>query len=210
MNVHRLDPKPPAQARHHIFHMVLAGLIAALYMTLTLLVAPLSYGILQLRLSEILTILPALTPAGIPGLALGCFLANLLNPHSLGPIDVIFGTLATTVAAMLTRWIALRLRLDERSVLNLPRQQFVRRPQIGLLTLPSILVNAIVVGSYLMLLLEPAQQWGPRLWLVSMGSVGMGQVLAAGVGAIVLYVALAPLMGRIYSRHTIGPRKEQL
>ena len=80
--------------------LCLSAVIAALYAALTLLLAPISDGNLQCRVSEALTILPVLFPEAIPGLTVGCLLANLLG--SATPWDVIFGTLATLIAAVLT------------------------------------------------------------------------------------------------------------
>jgi uncharacterized membrane protein len=71
------------------------AIIAALYAALTLLLAPISYGIMQVRVSEALCVLAVFTPAAVPGLTLGCLLANLLGPYGLQ--DIIFGTLATFV-----------------------------------------------------------------------------------------------------------------
>lgn len=76
-------------------------MIAALYCALTLLLQPISYGAMQLRLSEALTLLPILTEAAVPGLFVGCLLANLLGASTI--FDIIFGSLATLLAAYLTR-----------------------------------------------------------------------------------------------------------
>ncbi|MGL5245375.1 MAG: QueT transporter family protein [Sarcina sp.] len=73
--------------------IVISGLIAALYATLTLALAPLSYGNIQFRISEILVLLAAINSEYIIGLTLGCFLANMLGPN--GMVDVVIGTLAT-------------------------------------------------------------------------------------------------------------------
>ncbi|MBQ7849723.1 MAG: QueT transporter family protein [Clostridia bacterium] len=74
----------------------LSAIIAALYAALTLLLAPLSYGAIQCRVSEAMTLLPLLLPQAIPGLFIGCLVANLYT----GVItDVIFGSLATLIAA---------------------------------------------------------------------------------------------------------------
>ena len=74
------------------------AVIAALYVALTLIFAPISFGEMQVRISEALTILPLFTPAAIPGLFLGCVLGNLLGGAI--PLDVICGSLATLSA----RW----------------------------------------------------------------------------------------------------------
>ena len=77
-----------------------AGVIAAAYAALTYVCAlwGLAYGEVQFRFSEALTILPLFTPAAIPGLTLGCFLANIGSPF--GVIDMLLGTLATLLAAV--------------------------------------------------------------------------------------------------------------
>lgn len=83
-------------------NLTLSAMIAALYIVLTYVsnLFGLSSGQVQIRLSEALTILPVFTAAAVPGLAIGCFLANLIT-GALVP-DMIFGSLATLIAAMLT------------------------------------------------------------------------------------------------------------
>lgn len=76
------------------------AIIAALYAALTLVAAPISYGPIQFRISEALTILPLFYIEAIPGLAIGCLLANLLST----PWDIFLGPIATLVAAILTRF----------------------------------------------------------------------------------------------------------
>ena len=77
------------------------AIIAALNAAVTLLLAPISYGQVQIRLSECLTLLPVLLPEAIPALAVGCLLANILGGASI--FDIVFGTLATLLAAICTR-----------------------------------------------------------------------------------------------------------
>lgn len=87
------------------------GLIAALYIALTVPLQPIAFGPLQVRPSEMLTILPVLTPAAIPGLAVGCVLSNALciasNPA--GAWDILFGSAATLAAAQTDAGAAPRL-----------------------------------------------------------------------------------------------------
>lgn len=94
--------------RNKIRFITTAAVIAALYVALTYAFAGLSYESVQFRISEMLTVLPYFTPAAIPGLTLGCMLANIASP--LGPIDIIVGGLATLIATLLTRilpkWLA--------------------------------------------------------------------------------------------------------
>ena len=77
------------------------AVIAALYTALTLLLAPISYGQLQVRLSEAMTLLPILLPEAVPALAVGCLLSNILGGCTI--FDIVFGTLATLLAALSTR-----------------------------------------------------------------------------------------------------------
>lgn len=100
------------------------AIIAALYAALTLLLAPISYGEIQIRLSEALTVLPVLMPEAVPALAVGCLLANLLGGCPI--YDILFGTLATLLAALCTR--ALRGHL--RAALAMP-----------------VLFNGVIVGA---------------------------------------------------------------
>jgi len=76
-------------------YFVKAAIIAALYAALTLAFAPLSYNVMQVRFSEALTVLAMYTPAAVPGLTVGCLIANLLGPN--GVWDVVLGTLATFI-----------------------------------------------------------------------------------------------------------------
>lgn len=78
--------------------LCVSAIIAALYAALTLLLAPLSYGPIQLRVSEALTLLPVLLPQSIPGLFVGCLLANLMGACPWQ--DIVFGSLATLLAAL--------------------------------------------------------------------------------------------------------------
>ena len=78
--------------------VVIAAMIAAIYAVLTIVLAPISYGPIQVRLSEALTVLPALTPRGIPGVFVGCIVANIISPYGL--VDLVLGSLATLIAAI--------------------------------------------------------------------------------------------------------------
>lgn len=91
------------------YRLAQGGIIAALYVALTLIFEPISFGPMQIRIAEILTILPMFTPAAIPGLFIGCFLANLLGGAI--PWDIAFGSIATLIGAALgyllrrNRWL---------------------------------------------------------------------------------------------------------
>lgn len=77
------------------------AIIAALYTALSLILAPLSYGEVQIRFSEALTLLPMLMPEAVPALFVGCLLTNILGGCTI--FDIVFGSLATLLAALCTR-----------------------------------------------------------------------------------------------------------
>ena len=80
--------------------ITLAALIAAAYVVLTFGIPLPPYAGIQLRVAEAMTVLPFLFPAATPGLVVGCFIVNLFSPYSL---DLVFGTLATLLAGLLTQ-----------------------------------------------------------------------------------------------------------
>jgi len=110
--------------------IVTASLIASIYCVLVLAFAPISYGAVQVRIAEALTLLPYLWVEAIPGLFIGCLLANILG--GFGLIDIVFGSLATLIAAIWTR----------------------KMPNLFLAALPPVLVNMIIVGAYLSRILD--------------------------------------------------------
>ena len=101
------------------------ALIAGVYAAVTLAFFPLSYGAIQVRVAEALTVLPFLTPLAIPGLFVGCLLANILG--GFGFYDIVFGSLATFAAAYVT--------------------SRMRSPALA--PLPPVIINALVVPAYL-------------------------------------------------------------
>ena len=80
------------------YFMVHGAVIAAIYVVLTILFAPISFGPVQFRISEALCVLPYFTPAAVPGVFVGCLLSNLLC--GAAALDVIFGSLATLIGAV--------------------------------------------------------------------------------------------------------------
>ena len=146
-----------------------AALIAALYAALTMALAPLSFAAIQCRVSEALTILPVLLPQAIPGLTVGCLLANLLGlSGGLTTVwDVVFGTLATLLAALGT-W-AFRRRTVKILGLEIPL----------LSALCPVLSNAVIVGLVLSL------SYGLPLFL-TMLEVGVGELIAVCIGLVLL------------------------
>ena len=103
--------------------LTLAAVVAAVYFVLCYFgnIFQLTFGPVQVRLGEALTVLPFLFPATAPGVAMGCLLTNVLSPY--GPIDMVVGTLATAVAAWLT----------------------MKTPRWYLAALPPIVMNALLL-----------------------------------------------------------------
>ncbi|MCR4688653.1 MAG: QueT transporter family protein [Saccharofermentans sp.] len=157
-----------AKNRKRIRFIVNNGIIAALYVILTLPFAQIAYGPLQVRLAEVMTVLPAFSIATVPGVTLGCFLANLLNPNNLGPIDIIFGTLATLIAGVLSYYIA--------------------KPNKLLGIIPPVVVNGLIVGGYLPFLLVDGGS------SVSALMVSISMLEVAGSEAVLLVVLGLPLI----------------
>jgi len=138
-----MKTNPP---RLTIRSLAFAGIIAALYIALTLLFAPISYGQIQLRISEALTLLPVISRASIPGLFVGCFISNIFG-GSL--IDAVFGSLASLLAAVLTRRF---------------------RKKLWLAALMPVVTNAVVIS----LVLWYTSSLSP---LISFLTVGAGQAV---------------------------------
>jgi len=152
-----------------VFRLVLAGTIAALYFVLTLAIAPYAFLGSQIRISEAMTVLAALTPTAIPGLTIGCLLANFLSPF--GVIDMIIGTAASLIAAVLS-YLLRGIKLKGVSVLS---------------PLPPVLVNALMVGWMLTYFAPAGFQWG--VFLTTALSVGFGQLISCyGLGLPLLAV----------------------
>ena len=106
------------------------GLIAAIYAVVTIALAPISYGAVQVRVSEALTVLPFISPLAIPGLFIGCLVANFYS--AAGIYDVIFGSLATLIAALIT-W---------------------KMPSPKLAPLQPVITNGLVIGTMLSVLFD--------------------------------------------------------
>ena len=149
-------------------YLTRGALIAALYVALTYVSSSLGLasGVIQVRLSEALTVLVLLMPEAVIGVTLGCFLANLLTGSVVW--DVIFGTLATLIGAILGR--ALRV---------LPEKL------IWLATLPTVLSNAIIIPFVLI------YAYGvPDAYYYIMLTVALGEIISATVLGMALYYSL--------------------
>lgn len=139
--------------------LCISAVIAALYAALTLLLAPISFGAVQLRVSEALTLLPMVMPQAIPGLFVGCLIANLYTGLLT---DIIFGSLSTLLAAIGT---------------------YLLRRVPALAAACPVLTNAVIVG------LVVAKSANLPVWLTmlqigagELGAVLLGFVLVRALG----------------------------
>ncbi len=148
--------------RFPVKEMTLSAIVAALYAAVTLILAPISFGVLQFRISEVLCILPFFFPVTAWGLFIGCAVSNLIG--GFGVLDIVFGSLATLIAAQLTAHT---------------RRRF-------LACLPPVLINAAIVGAILAYTLTPDNFFAGfaanALWV----GIGEGAVMF-GLGLPLLY-----------------------
>lgn len=164
-----------------------AGMIAAVYAACTLaalvLLQGLAWGPVQFRISEALVVLAVLTPAAVPGLTIGCIVANVANmvisgTGALGLLDVVFGSLATLVGALWCR-------------------KFASRPAIALLG--PVIANALIVPAYLPILLQGLGFYTIPFTTISLDGAYIPMYLfglvATGIGeAVVVYILGMPLL----------------
>ena len=145
--------------------MATAGIIAAIYAALTLLLPLPQYGPVQFRLAEAMTVLPFLFPEAVPGLTIGCFLANLLG--SPMPVDWVVGTAATLLAALWTSKLRHR----------------------ALAPLPPVICNMVLVGAEIAWF---STQEGAAFWpafAFNALTVGIGEAAACFIlGSLLLRV----------------------
>lgn len=164
----RLRPSKKFSVRE----LVQGAIIAAVYALLTIFLAPIPSGLVQCRVSEAMSILPYFTFSAVPGLFIGCLLANLLTGAAV--YDVIFGSLATLAAAYITYWM--RNRVSK-----------------YLAPLPSVVINALVVGW----LLTYVYQIGVPYWLAA-GYVAIGQAIACFALGLPLMKLLERFRGKLF------------
>ena len=142
-----------------------AAMIAAIYVVLTLFISAfnLASGAIQIRISEALTVLPAFTPAAIPGLFIGCFISNLISGGLI--LDVIFGSLATLIGACGT---------------------YLLRKWKWAVPIPPILSNVLIVPFVLAYVYN--LPGGVPYFMVT---VGIGQIISCGVLGMIVHGIIA-------------------
>ncbi len=157
-----------------VHYTVQGALIAAIYVALTLAFAPVAFGPIQFRISEMLVILPYFTPAAVPGVTIGCFLANLLGGSVV--LDVIFGSLATLIGAVCS---------------------YLLRKHKFLVCVPPIVSNTLIVP-WVLKFGYGAPDAVPWMML----TVGIGEILAIGGLGNILLLALEKYRGVIFRTET--------
>lgn len=143
-------------------NLVFGALIAAIYVVLTMVFRPISFGPIQFRISEALCVLPYFTPAAIPGVFIGCLISNLLGGSVM--MDVIFGSLATLIGAI-GSWLLRRNRF--------------------MVSVPPIVSNTLIIPW----VLKFAYGSEDLIWYM-MVTVGIGEILAIGLLGQLLITAL--------------------
>lgn len=154
-----------------VLFLTQAAMIAAIYVVLTVIFAPISFSVGQIRIAEALTILPVFTPAAIPGLFIGCLVGNVIAGAILP--DIIFGSLATLLGACFT--------------------YLLRKQNKFLAPIPPILSNTIIIP-FILRYAYGMKHAVPFMMLM----VGIGEVISCGVLGLILYAALVKHKNRIF------------
>lgn len=150
--------------------LVFAALIAAIYVVLTMVFRPISFGPIQFRIAEALCMLPYFTPAAVPGVFIGCLISNMLGGAVL--MDVVFGSLATLIGAVGSRYL---------------------RKNRVLTALPPIISNTLIIPW----VLKFAYGSPDMVWYL-MITVGIGEILAIGVLGQLLVTMLSRYRSLIF------------
>lgn len=159
----------------HLHRLIVIAMIAAVYAAVSLALAPISFGAIQIRVAEALTLLPALSFLGVYGVTLGCFITNLVGVFTgvniLGFWDVLFGTLATLSAALLTYRFR-RIRFNGYPLLS---------------AFMPVIFNSLIIGAELTFILAPSFTIG--YFTLFAVEVGVGELLSC-------FILGLPLMKR--------------
>lgn len=161
---------PRTDGHVSVQRLVRCAVIAAVYVVLCLVLAPFSYGAIQVRIAEALCLLPVFGAEYIIGVTLGCFLANLFGSTI---IDVVFGTIATLLACLVTY----RLRNVRIKGLAIPA------------SLPPVLFNAVIVGIEITIFFTDYTAMSAPVWLLCLTNgitVGIGEVISCTILGVAL------------------------
>lgn len=145
-----------------ILYLTQAAIVAAIYVVLTLFSKPLSFGFVEVRLSEALCVLPFLMPSSVWGLFAGCFIANIFSGSIF---DIVFGSLATLIGA----YIASKIKIK------------------WLCPLPTVLSNAIIIP---LVIMNYSKIWSLSAYFIAAGGVLASEIVSVYVVGMVLLLAL--------------------
>ena len=167
-----------SKSRFSTRQIALAGIIAAIYTVMSLLssVFGIAYGPIQCRFSEALTVLPFFFPEAIPGLFIGCVVTNLMS--TVGPLDIIFGSLATLLAALWTH----------------------RMPNKWLAPLPPVICNAVIIGAMIAWYEVGFTSAFWRMFAFNALTVGIGEAIACYVLGLLLLQVISHTPG-LHNKH---------
>ena len=174
------------QKKLSVHSLVRCAVIAAVYVVVCLVLAPFSYGAIQVRVAEALCLLPVFGAEYIVGVTLGCFLANLLGSTV---IDVVFGTLATLLACLLTY----KLRDIRVKGLAIPA------------SLPPVVFNMIIVGAFEITFFF--SDGAPTVALAAFNAVTVG--IGELISCTILGVALVKLIESNAALHKFFTEEER-
>ena len=159
---------------------VQAAMIAAIYVVLMVVFAPIGSGAIQVRISEALTILPVFTPAAVPGVFIGCVLGNLFT-GAMVP-DIVFGSLATLIGAVFT--------------------YLLRNKSRFLAPIPPIAANVLIIPFVL------RYAYGEPLPIpFLMATIGAGEIISCGVLGILLAKVLGKYQYHIFRTQPVNVTK---
>ena len=152
-----------------IKQLVRAAVIAAVYAAITIFTQPIAYGPVQFRVSEVLTVLPFILPESVWGLTLGCLIANI---YGGSVIDMIFGTLATLLAALATTKIK----------------------RFFLVPVPTVLFNGVIVGAVVTLI---STEFTLVNYLTIAASIALSETIICYAGGLPFLFAWQKLSKRL-------------
>ena len=170
-----------SKSKFTVQQLTLGAMVAAIYVVLGYFgnIFSLTFGPIQFRFAEALTVLPFLFPSTVPGLFIGCLITNLLSPY--GPLDIVVGSLATLLAALWTsrlghKWLA---------------------------PLPPVICNTVLVGFTIAFAETGFTDALPAAWAYNGLTVGIGELGACYVlGMLLLYV-----LPRVKYFHSMIPER---
>ena len=157
--------------------IVVTGIIAAIYTVLTMVLAPISFGVVQFRVSELMVLLAFVDPVYIVGLTLGCMLSNLLG--GFGLIDIVFGSLATLIAGGATYMTKMLIKNQKTALI--------------IASLWPTIFNGIIIGWVLKVTINVPL-------IPSMLSVAAGEFVVVTVIGVPLYMIIEKKYGRLIAK----------